>query len=194
MLPNWWERFGAHPAVGTERHFEFDFDGATVNGYIDRIGPDPLGYGTRITDYKTGSADYAPKANESLQLGIYYLAALLSDDVADVGPITGVELAFLKGDWKTGQLVMREWEVGSGEREEEYQRAMRERLATLIGELRRLDRDEVYRPNPQADCFFCEFRSLCPLYPEGAPVFPDASARTGSGVEVGERTPAETRA
>jgi hypothetical protein len=71
---------------------------------------------------------------------------------------------------------------------------MRERLATLIGELRRLDRDEVYRPNPQADCFFCEFRSLCPLYPEGAPVFPDASARTGSGVEVGERTPAETRA
>jgi hypothetical protein len=178
MLPNWWSRFAAHPAAGTERHFEFEFDGATVNGYIDRIGPDPLGYGTRITDYKTGSADYAPKANESLQLGIYYLAALLSDDVADVGPITGVELAFLKGDWRTGELVMREWEVGSGEREEEYQRAMRERLSTLIGELRRLDADRRYRPNPQADCFFCEFRTLCPLYPEGAPVFavPGAAA------------------
>jgi superfamily I DNA/RNA helicase len=176
MLPNWWARFAAHPAVGTERHFEFEFDGATVNGYIDRIGPDPLGYGTRITDYKTGSADYAPRANESLQLGIYYLAALLSDDVADVGPITGVELAFLKGDWRTGELVMREWEVGSGEREEEYQRAMRERLSTLIGELRRLDDDRVYRPNPQADCFFCEFRTLCSLYPEGAPVFPQATA------------------
>jgi hypothetical protein len=75
---------------------------------------------------------------------------------------------------------MREWEVGSGEREVEYQRAMRERLSTLIGELRRLDDDRVYRPNPQADCFFCEFRTLCSLYPEGAPVFPGppgASAR-----------------
>ncbi len=192
MLPNWWERFAAHPAVGTERHFEFDFDGVTVNGYIDRIGPDPLGYGTRITDYKTGSADYAPRANESLQLGIYYLAALLSPDVADVGPITGVELAFLKGDWKTGQLVMREWEVGIGEREEEYQHAMRARLSSLIGELQRLDEDGVYRPNPQADCFFCEFRSLCPLYPEGAPVFANASAPKRPEHEA--RSPAEARA
>ena len=177
MIPNWWERFGAHPATGTERGFEFGFDGVTVNGYIDRIGPDPLGYGTRITDYKTGSADYAPRANESLQLGIYYLAALLAPDVKDVGPITGVELAFLKGDWRTGELVMREWEVGTGEREEEYQNVMRERLSGLIGELRRLDRDEVYRPNPQADCFFCEFRSLCSLYPEGAPVFPASASK-----------------
>ncbi|MFN8232343.1 MAG: ATP-dependent DNA helicase [Actinomycetota bacterium] len=176
MLPNWWARFADHPATGTERHFEFEFDGATVNGYIDRIGPDPLGYGMRITDYKTGSADFAPRANESLQLGIYYLAALLSDDVADIGAITGVELAFLKGDWRTGELVMREWEVGSGEREQEYQRAMRERLSALIGELRRLDDTRVYRPNPQADCFFCEFRTLCSLYPEGAPVLHETAA------------------
>ena len=54
MLPNWFERFGEFPATGTERGFEFAYDGATLNGYIDRIGPDPLGFGTRITDYKTG--------------------------------------------------------------------------------------------------------------------------------------------
>jgi superfamily I DNA/RNA helicase len=190
MIPNWWGRFGEHPAVGTERHFEFEYDGATVNGYIDRIGPDPLGFGTRITDYKTGSADYAPRANESLQLGIYYLAALLAPDVKDVGPITGVELAFLKGGWKGGERVMREWEVGTGEREEEYQNVMRERLSSLVGELRRLGRDDVYRPNPQADCFFCEFRTLCSLYPEGAPVFP--APPSGSAVGAA-RDPAEAR-
>ena len=38
-----------------------------------------------------------PKANESLQLGIYYLAAQEAEDLKEVGAITGVELAYLKG-------------------------------------------------------------------------------------------------
>ena len=116
------------PATGTERGFEFAYDGATMNGYIDRIGPDPLGFGTRITDYKTGGTYNMPKANESLQLGIYYLAAQEAEDLKEVGAITGVELAYLKGHYRTGAIEMREWEVGSGEREAEYQQRMRERL------------------------------------------------------------------
>ncbi|MFI5053352.1 MAG: ATP-dependent helicase [Acidimicrobiia bacterium] len=171
MLPNWFGRFGGHPASGTERGFEFEYDGVTLNGYIDRIGPDPLGFGTRITDYKTGGTYAAPKANESLQLGIYYLAAQEVEDLKEVGAITGVELAYLKGHYKTGDIEMREWEVGSGEREAEYQQRMRERLSWLIAELRRLDAEERYRPNSQADCFFCDFKTLCSLYPQGAPLF-----------------------
>jgi superfamily I DNA/RNA helicase len=171
MLPNWFGRFGEHPATGTERGFEFEFDGVTLNGYIDRIGPDPLGFGTRITDYKTGGTYAMPKANESLQLGIYYLAAQEAEDLKEVGAITGVELAYLKGHYKTGDIEMREWEVGSGEREAEYQQRMRERLSWLIAELRRLDAEERYRPNSQADCFFCDFKTLCSLYPQGAPLF-----------------------
>ena len=171
LLPNWWERFGEFPAVGTERGFEFEYDGATINGYIDRIGPDPLGFGTRITDYKTGSSYAAPKANESLQLGIYYLAAQEAPDLKEVGPITGVELAYLKGHYKTGDIEMREWEVGTGEREAEYQQRMRERLSVLLAELRRLEAEERYRPSSQADCFFCDFKTLCSLYPQGAPLF-----------------------
>ncbi len=175
MLPNWFERFGEHPATGTERGFEFAYDGVTLNGYIDRIGPDPLGFGTRITDYKTGGTYAAPKANESLQLGIYYLAAQEAEDLKEVGAITGVELAYLKGDFRSGALVMREWEVGSGDREAEYQERMRARLSWLIAELRRLDEQERYRPNSQADCFFCDFKTLCSLYPQGAPLFPTGS-------------------
>ncbi len=66
---------------------------------------------------------------------------------------------------------MREWEVGTGEREAEYQQRMRERLSLLIAELRRLDAEERYRPNSQADCYFCDFKTLCSLYPQGAPLF-----------------------
>jgi superfamily I DNA/RNA helicase len=172
MLPNWFARYGAHPASATERGFEFDYDGASIVGYIDRIGPDPAGYpGTRITDYKTGSADRAPKANESLQLGIYYLAVLESEELEEFQPVSGVELSYLKGDWRTGDLVTREWTVGTPDREEAYQDQMRERLSLLVGELRRLNEAGSYRPSSQADCFFCEFQSLCPLFPEGRPLF-----------------------
>jgi hypothetical protein len=182
MLPNWVDRYGAHPAAATERGFEFDYDGATIVGFIDRIGADPAGFpGMRITDYKTGNADRAPKANESLQLGIYYLAVLEAEELAEFQPISGVELSYLKGDWRTGELVTREWSVGTGDREESYQNAMRERLSTLIADLRRLNDSGSYRPNSQADCFFCDFRSLCPLFPEGRPLFdiqPSESAAT----------------
>jgi putative RecB family exonuclease len=172
MLPNWFERYGDHPASATEQGFEFDYEGASIVGYIDRIGPDPAGFaGSRITDYKTGSADRAPKANESLQLGIYYLAVLESEDMKEFQPVSGVELSYLKGDWRTGELVTREWTVGTPDREEAYQDVMRQKLSGLVGELKRLNDSGSYRPNYQANCFFCEFQSLCPLFPEGRPLF-----------------------
>ena len=50
------------------------------------------------------SADRAPKANESLQLGIYYLAVLESAELREFQPVSGVELSYLKGDWRNGDL------------------------------------------------------------------------------------------
>ena len=186
MLPNWFERYGTLPAAATERGFEFEYEGATIKGFIDRIGPDPAGFpGMRITDYKTGSADRAPKANESLQLGIYYLAVLEAAELEEFQPVTGVELSYLKGDWRTGDLVTREWTVGTGDREGSYQETMRERLSGLVQDLHRLNESESFRPNHQADCFFCDFRSLCPLYPEGRPLF---------DLQAPDRAPAETSA
>ena len=62
MLPNWFERYGAHPASATEGGFEFDYEGATIVGYTDRIGPDPAGFpGSRITDYKTAAPIGLPR-------------------------------------------------------------------------------------------------------------------------------------
>ena len=51
-----------------------------------------------------------------------------------------------------------------------------ERLTGLIGRIRELDELETYRPNPGADCFFCDFKPLCSLYPEGQPLFPSEAS------------------
>ena len=54
---------------------------------------------------------------------------------------------------------------------EEYQVRVRDKLSELIGRERELIAGETYKPNPGANCFFCEFKSLCSLWPEGRPVF-----------------------
>jgi hypothetical protein len=54
---------------------------------------------------------------------------------------------------------------------------VREALAWLIAQKRELNETEVYRPNPTANCFWCDFKSLCPLFPEGQPVFAETGTR-----------------
>ena len=170
LVPNWFSRYGDLPADATERRFSFAFDGATINGVIDRIGPAPEG-GTRITDFKTGRADGAERAAENLQLGIYYLAVSECDDLAEHRPIAGVELAFLGGKGSHDELAMVDWPVDQ-DSEAEYQQRMRDRLSELVDRVRELDRTGRYVPDTNADCFFCSFRTLCTRYPEGGAVFP----------------------
>jgi RecB family exonuclease len=170
MVPNWFSRYGERPATATERSFSFPFDGATIRGKIDRIGPSPAG-GIRITDYKSGRSDNAGKPSESLQLGIYYLAVGECDDLAEHRPIEAVELAFLSGNRKDGSLDVKEWPV-TQETEEAYKTGMRERVSGLIGRIHELDGSRAYVASTRASCFFCGFRSLCARYPQGGPVFP----------------------
>ncbi len=171
MLPNWYRNYGEGESLAVERGFEFEYDDATINGVIDRIGP-ILSGGTRITDFKTGNPDRAGKVEENLQLGIYYLAVLECEDLAEFRPVRAVELAFLKGDWRTGDLVPKVWQV-SQRSEEQYQTNVRVALSQLIADKKRLNDEEVYRPRPEADCYWCDFKTLCPLYPEGAtPLLP----------------------
>ncbi len=169
MFKNWWFEYGEEDSLGNEVRFEFDFEGTTIVGVIDRIGPMTDG-GTRITDFKTGNPDNAPKAEESLQLGIYYLAVQSSEALAEYRPVRQVELAYIKGDWRRGELVKPTWQVRDGE-QEEYQAAVRGSLAELIELKQELIDTEVYRPNPTANCYWCDFKSICPLFPEGQPVF-----------------------
>jgi hypothetical protein len=56
---------------------------------------------------------------------------------------------------------------------------MRERLSGLIAQIRELNQTEVYRPKPDANCRFCDFKPLCPLWPEGHELFPLVARRSG---------------
>ncbi|HET9311332.1 MAG TPA: ATP-dependent DNA helicase [Actinomycetota bacterium] len=177
MLRNWFDNYAERPAAGIERFFEFEFQGATVIGYIDRIGP-AVQDGYVITDFKTGKSDNAGPPRDSLQLGIYYLAVQESPDLAEFQPVKTVELAFLRGNWRSPNIDYRKWMVTERD-EEAYQAEMRERLAALIARKRELNELGVFRPNPYANCRFCDFQSLCPLYAEGQPVFPVEAVREG---------------
>ena len=173
MLRNWFETYGSRPALGIEQFFEFEFEGVKVIGYIDRIGPS-VKDGSTITDFKTGKSDNAGPPKESLQLGIYYLAVQESEELAKFKPVRTVELAFLRGNWKSPDIDFRKMPINERD-EERYQAEMRERLAGLIRRKKDLNEAEVYVPNPYANCRFCDFKTLCPLYAEGQPVFPIAS-------------------
>jgi superfamily I DNA/RNA helicase/RecB family exonuclease len=180
MLRNWYETYGERPALAIEQYFEFEFEGVSVIGYIDRIGAS-VKDGTTITDFKTGKSDNAGPPKDSLQLGIYYLAVQEAEGLADFKPVRTVELAFLRGNWKSPNIDFRKMPINERD-EAQYQAAMRERLAELIRAKKALNETEVYTPNPYANCRFCDFKTLCPLYPEGQPVFPvDIVARPRTG-------------
>jgi superfamily I DNA/RNA helicase/RecB family exonuclease len=188
MLRNWFETYGDKPATGIEEYFEFEHEGVTVLGYIDRIGPSVRG-GSVITDFKTGKSDRAEDPHESLQLGIYYLAVKESETLARFQPVDQVELAFLRGNWKSTRADFRKLPIH--EREEEgWERTMRERLSSLIQRKKELNASESFRPNPYANCRFCDFQTLCPLYPEGQPVFPVEVVRRGAPDRQPQEAPA----
>lgn len=176
MVPNWFKAFAAGSSLAVEQRFSFELDGAEIVGVIDRIGPLERG-GTRITDFKTGKPENAGKAEESLQLGIYFLAVQLCEDLAPFRPVRAVELAFVKGHWRSpNEYHAAVWQVGP-EKEEAYQTAVRETLSGLVEREHALLASGVYRPNPAANCRFCDFKTLCPLFPEGA----SPLERSGSG-------------
>ena len=70
---------------------------------------------------------------------------------------------------------------------EEYQVRVRDKLSELIGRERELIAGETYKPNPGANCRFCDFKSLCPLWPEGRPVFRRSGAMTAEIPARGRR-------
>jgi superfamily I DNA/RNA helicase/RecB family exonuclease len=175
MLPAWLAAYGDTKALAGERRFEFSFDGATVTGAIDRIsvaGRD----GCQITDYKTGKSRSAPPADDNLQLGIYYLAVSRVPDLSEFGRVKQVELAFLRE--KNLEGMVKRVQLGMNmTAQKEFGDRMSARLAGLIEEIGELHRTETFRPSAAADCRYCDFKSLCPLWPEGRELFPVGAGR-----------------
>jgi RecB family exonuclease len=175
MLPAWVREYGEARAIAREIRFEFEFDGALVVGVIDRIGAVQKG-GSYITDYKTGKSRNAGRADENLQLGIYYLAVNRAPELEAFRPVKGIELVFLRDQEYRSPEIKRASKGFNSKEEPEYAAAMAQKLHGLIEHLRELNDGEIYRPNPSANCRFCEFKELCSLWPEGREVLPVGGA------------------
>jgi superfamily I DNA/RNA helicase/RecB family exonuclease len=141
-------------AVLAEHRFDVDFNGHRLTGRIDRV--DKIGKDIVVSDYKTSRSPVSyDEARESLQLAIYYLAAVSDSEISRHGKPVSMQLVY-PGQLSSGKPVLR------CQTSDEAQRAL-ERLPQLIDGIL----GEDFRPNPEADCTWCKFRPLCPLWPEG---------------------------
>jgi len=54
---------------------------------------------------------------------------------------------------------------------------MQDRVVGLIRRLEELQATGTYRPNPSANCRYCDFKPLCPLWPEGRELFAEPAEK-----------------
>ncbi len=171
MLRNWYETYGERPALAIEQYFEFEFEGVNVIGYIDRIGAVGEGRHHASPTSRPARATTPARRRTACSWASTTWPCRSPRGSPTYKPVRTVELAFLRGNWKSPDIDFRKMPINERD-EAEYQAAMRERLAELIRVKKALNETEVYPPNPYANCRFCDFKTLCPLYPEGQPVFP----------------------
>lgn len=158
MLEVFWKYEAGATNVEAEKFFEFEYAGAVLRGRIDRI--DRKGHSLKLTDYKT--AKWAPsfkKAQTSLQLAIYHLAAREVPEIAAMGEPMVARLVYPGAYDRDGRhkVLNQNAEEADG---------VISKLPAIISSVVA----EEFAPNPEADCYFCKMKPLCPLYPEGASV------------------------
>jgi superfamily I DNA/RNA helicase/RecB family exonuclease len=145
------------PAV-VEHAFRFPLDGAILRGRIDAVVVMPEGL--RVLDYKTGRSTIGvDEANEDLQLGAYLLATRRDPELAKLGNPYRMELVYLG---TSAQGTVRRTSKPVPEDVPKFE-------ARIHGYLEEI-RAEAFAPNPEAKCRNCAYRSLCPVWPEGAEV------------------------
>ena len=152
------ERYCTHLSPGTslraEHTFNIDQDGHIIRGRIDRV--DRKGQGIVVADYKTSRSAISPReVPDSLQLAIYYLAATRDPELMKLGEPVSMQLVY-PASMSRGNITRRC-------QTPEEARTVLERLPGLIeGVL-----GEDFAPSPEANCRWCKFKPLCPLWPEG---------------------------
>jgi superfamily I DNA/RNA helicase/RecB family exonuclease len=159
----------ARRALRFEVAFEMEVAGHVVRGRIDRV--DRAEDGVILLDYKTGrNPANEDEARRSLQLAIYYLAALRDPELAALGPPVEMQLVY------PAQARMGRFARVSQRPEPDHPELVERRLVSLLEGAAA----EAFDPSPHADCRFCDFKVICPMWPQGedllAPVQPPATA------------------
>jgi superfamily I DNA/RNA helicase len=151
-------RYGNHlnpgKALRAETDFRVELDGHRITGRIDRI--DKKGSNVIVSDYKTSRHPVQyDEARESLQLAIYYLAATTDPELRQLGEPASMQLIY-PASLSRGDVAKR------CQTPEEAKKAIERLPALMEGVLA-----EDFRPDPEADCQWCKFKPLCPLWSEG---------------------------
>jgi superfamily I DNA/RNA helicase/RecB family exonuclease len=185
MLELWHrgEAEAARRALRFEVGFEMEVGGHLVRGRIDRVdrGPDD---GIVLLDYKTARYPASEEeAERSLQLAIYYLAALRDPELAALGRPVEMQLVY-PARVTHGRFTRVSQHPGP----DHASQVERRLLALLDGAAA-----ESFDPDPHADCRMCAFKPICPMWPQGeeflAPAHPPSGLGSSGTGEAGP-TPA----
>ncbi len=137
-----------------EKRFRVNLDGHVITGRIDRV--DSIGKKIVVTDYKTSrSPMHWNDAKESLQLAIYYLAATSDQDLIDLGEPVSMQLVY--------PAVISRGEVAKRCQTVDEAKVVLETLPELMDDALA----ERFNPRAEANCMWCKFKPLCPIWPEG---------------------------
>jgi superfamily I DNA/RNA helicase/RecB family exonuclease len=182
MLELWHhsEAEAARRALRFEVGFEMEVGGHLVRGRIDRVDPGPDG-GIVLLDYKTARYPASEEeAERSLQLAIYYLAALRDPELAALGRPVEMQLVY-----PARVMHGRFTRVSQHPGPDHADQVERRLLALLDGAAA-----ESFDPDPHADCRMCAFKPICPMWPQGEEFLAPAQPPAGLGPDG---TPAATQ-
>jgi superfamily I DNA/RNA helicase/RecB family exonuclease len=162
MLRRWLQHEQPDP-VFSEVRFSFPLNGGKMRGRIDAVFQMANGH-LRVVDYKTSRYPISQQAaKEDLQLAAYYLAVKRDASLNEVGEPRFLQLAYLgKADTEKG-FARRSVSPGTIAN---YDTWAEQTLVDLLDRVRQED----FAPNPEADCTFCAFKTICPVWPQGQEV------------------------
>lgn len=156
------EMGNGHKTLRVEEKFEFDVAGWTVRGKIDRID-EVYGNGLRLCDYKTGRFKRDQDVADDLQLSTYFLACMRDESLRKLGTPKTAELLYLR--YQDGNKIKRATmqRPKSPDDGRPWDEVVEERVGGLIEGIDA----ERFSPSPEANCHFCSFKPICPMWPEG---------------------------
>ncbi|MFN2388059.1 MAG: ATP-dependent helicase [Actinomycetota bacterium] len=158
-----YEADNGHETLAVEQWFEFDVRGWRVRGKIDRIDR-VQGNGLRLCDYKTSQSwKRDAQVVDDLQLSTYLLACVRDEHLKEMGVPKTAELIFVRHDFG-GKVNRASLQRPRDPEEGTWDEAIETRIGTLLSGIEA----EEFAPSPDAECRYCSFKTLCPMWPEGA--------------------------
>jgi superfamily I DNA/RNA helicase/RecB family exonuclease len=161
----------ARRALRFEVGFEMQVGDHLVRGRIDRVDPGPDD-GIILLDYKTARYPASEEeAERSLQLAIYYLAALRDPELAALGRPVEMQLVY-PARAMHGRFTRVSQHPGP-----DHDTKVEQRLLALLDGAAA----ESFDPDPHADCRMCAFKPICPMWPQGEEFLAPAHPPSGLG-------------